>query len=80
MHHKATVDYAKAKGMIVISDVKRNDIGSTAGCYSKAYLSGVQVGNKKITAFDSDYITVNGYQANSQGKYPSLPLMDYLFF
>ncbi len=61
MAFKKTVDYAKAKGMIVISDVKRNDIGSTAGCYSKAYLSGVQVGNKKITAFDSDYITVNGY-------------------
>lgn len=61
MAFKKTVDYAKSKGMIVISDVKRNDIGSTAGCYSKAYFSGVQVGNKKITAFDSDYITVNGY-------------------
>ncbi len=58
---KQTIDYAKSKGMIVIADVKRNDIGSTAGCYSKAYLSGVQVGSKKITAFDSDYITVNGY-------------------
>lgn len=58
---KETVDYAKSKGMIVIADVKRNDIGSTAGCYSKAYLSGVQVGGKKITAFDSDFITVNGY-------------------
>ncbi len=58
---KQTVDYAKSKGMIVIADVKRNDIGSTAGCYSKAYLSGVEVAGKKITAFDSDYITVNGY-------------------
>lgn len=58
---KQTIDYAKSKGMIVIADVKRNDIGSTAGCYSKAYLSGVQVGDKKTTAFDSDYITVNGY-------------------
>lgn len=58
---KQTVDYAKSKGMIVIADVKRNDIGSTAGCYSKAYLSGVEVAGKKITAFDSDYITVNAY-------------------
>ena len=58
---KQTVDYAKSKGMIVIADVKRNDIGSTAGCYSKAYLSGVEVAGKKIIAFDSDYITVNGY-------------------
>ena len=58
---KQAVDYAKSKGMIVIADVKRNDIGSTAGCYSKAYLSGVEVAGKKIIAFDSDYITVNGY-------------------
>ncbi len=58
---KQTVDYAKSKGMIVIADVKRNDIGSTAGCYTKAYLSGVEVAGKKIIAFDSDYITVNGY-------------------
>ena len=58
---KQTIDYAKSKGMIVIADVKRNDIGSTAGCYSKAYLSGVEVAGKKIIAFDSDYITVNGY-------------------
>ena len=58
---KQTVDYAKSKGMIVIADVKRNDIGSTAGCYSKAYLSGVEEKKKKIIAFDSDYITVNGY-------------------
>lgn len=56
-----TCDYAAEKGMLVIADVKRNDIGSTAGCYSKAYLSGVTVGNKKINAFNTDFITVNGY-------------------
>lgn len=58
---KETCDYATEKGMLVIADVKRNDIGSTAGCYSKAYLSGVTVGNKKINAFNTDFITVNGY-------------------
>lgn len=56
-----TIKYAKQKGLIVIADVKRNDIGSTAGCYSKAYLSGVEVAGKKITPFESDFITVNGY-------------------
>lgn len=58
---KETCDYATEKGMLVIADVKRNDIGSTAGCYSKAYLSGVTVGNKRLNAFSTDFITVNGY-------------------
>lgn len=58
---KETCEYATEKGMFVIADVKRNDIGSTAGCYSKAYLSGVTIGNKKINAFNTDFITVNGY-------------------
>ena len=35
---KETCDYAKSKGMIVIADIKRGDIGSTAAGYSNAYL------------------------------------------
>lgn len=58
---KATIDYAKSRGLIVIADVKRNDIGSTAACYSKAYLSGINLNGRVITPFDSDFITVNGY-------------------
>jgi len=50
---KDTVDYAKEKDMLVIADGKRNDIGSTAEAYSKAYLGeGV---------FDVDCLTVNPY-------------------
>jgi orotidine-5'-phosphate decarboxylase len=56
-----TVNYAKGRGMYVISDCKRNDIGSTAGCYSKAYLGTTNVNGKKIKAFPSDMLTVNGY-------------------
>lgn len=56
-----TIEYAKSKGLIVIADVKRNDIGSTAGCYSKAYLSGTKVAGKTVVPFESDFITVNGY-------------------
>lgn len=56
-----TIKYSRAKGLLVISDVKRNDIGSTAACYSKAYLGGVDVNGKKFTPFDSEFITVNGY-------------------
>lgn len=58
---KETIDYAKSRGLIVIADIKRNDIGSTAACYSKAYLGGIKLNGKVITPFESDFITVNGY-------------------
>jgi len=48
-----TMDYAKNKGMLVILDCKRNDIGSTANAYANAYL------NDGI--YNADAITVNGY-------------------
>jgi orotidine-5'-phosphate decarboxylase len=56
-----TINYAKGRGMYVIADCKRNDIGSTAGCYSKAYLGSTNVNGKKIKAFPADMLTVNGY-------------------
>lgn len=56
-----TVNYARKKGLIVIADCKRNDIGSTASCYSKAYLGSTQIGSKKFKAFPADMLTVNGY-------------------
>ena len=56
-----TVNYAKAKGLFVIADCKRNDIGSTAKCYSTAYLNETEVNGKKIKAFPADMLTVNGY-------------------
>ncbi len=58
---KKTLEMAKERGLIVISDIKRNDIGSTATCYSNAYIGGVNVGGKRFTAFESDFITVNAY-------------------
>ena len=59
-----TLSYAGENGIVTIADVKRNDIGSTAGAYSKAYLSGVTLGGKKITPFESDFIYENGYQGS----------------
>lgn len=58
---KKTVDYCKEKGLIVIGDVKRGDIGSTSAAYAVGHLGKVQVGSKKIAAFDEDFITVNPY-------------------
>lgn len=48
-----TCKYAKEKGMIVILDAKRGDIGSTSKAYSNAYLT-----NREFLA---DFLTVNPY-------------------
>ena len=56
-----TLKYATAKGLVVIADAKRNDIGSTASCYAKAFLGETQVNDSTLKAFPSDYVTVNGY-------------------
>lgn len=69
-----TVKYAGKKGMLVMTDAKRNDIGATAECYAKAYLGETAVGDKTYTAFDSDFLTVNGY-LGSDGIKPFLGWM-----
>jgi len=58
---KKTCDYARKKGMYVIVDGKRNDIGSTADAYSAAYLGSVRIGSKECFPFNADALTVNAY-------------------
>ena len=59
---KETCKYAKEKGMIVIADAKRGDIGSTAKGYSNAYLGYTSIGKENISVFDNiDFLTVNPY-------------------
>lgn len=65
---------AESKGLIVMTDAKRNDIGATAECYAKAYLGETAVGGKTYTAFDSHFLTVNGY-LGSDGIKPFLGWM-----
>ena len=57
-----TISYAKEKGMYVILDGKRNDIGKTAEAYAGAYLSKVNAGEIVVeNELESDGLTVNGY-------------------
>jgi len=56
-----TIDYAKSKGLIVIGDIKRGDIASTAEAYSNAHLGLTDVDGEKSAVFQSDFITVNPY-------------------
>ncbi len=68
---KRTVDYAKEKGLYVIMDAKRGDIGSTAEGYSDAYLGTVSVGGTEFAPFDCDCLTINAY-LGSDGIKPFL--------
>lgn len=56
-----TVDYCHEKGLVVIGDVKRGDIGSTSAAYATGHLGKVQIGSKSYRAFDEDFATVNPY-------------------
>ena len=56
-----TVDYCQKKGLIVIGDVKRGDIGSTSAAYAAGHLGRVKVGNTMCSGFHTDFITVNPY-------------------
>lgn len=56
------VAYAKEKGLYVIMDAKRGDIGTTCEAYAQAYLGGLQLDEETtIAPFDCDSVTVNGY-------------------
>lgn len=72
-----TIKYAHKKGMYVIADVKRNDIGTTATAYAEAYLGAILIGNRKIAAFNADSATVNAY-LGTDGIKPFVDVcMDY---
>ncbi|WP_407723584.1 orotidine-5'-phosphate decarboxylase [Ruminococcus sp. JL13D9] len=56
-----TIAYAQSKGMFVMTDGKRNDIGTTMEAYAAAHLGTTVVDGEEISAFGADALTVNGY-------------------
>ncbi len=56
-----TVRYAKTKGLLVIADGKRNDIGTTAEAYATAYLGKTDIYGNETESFGCDALTVNAY-------------------
>lgn len=59
--YEKTVRYCQEKGLLVIGDAKRGDIGSTSAAYATAHLGKVKVGSSVCTAFNTDFLTVNPY-------------------
>ena len=58
---KKTVDYCKEKGLVVIGDIKRGDIGSTSAAYAVGHIGKVKVGSKIYAPFYEDFVTVNPF-------------------
>ncbi len=59
--YKKTVDYCQEKGLLVIGDAKRGDIGSTSAAYASAHIGNVKVGKNTFAGFGTDFLTVNPY-------------------
>ncbi|MCI1722001.1 MAG: orotidine-5'-phosphate decarboxylase [Lachnospiraceae bacterium] len=58
---RKTVEYCHQKGLLVIGDVKRGDIGSTSAAYATAHLGKIEIGGKSFEPFGEDFATVNPY-------------------
>lgn len=58
---KKTCNYAKFKGMMVIADIKRGDIGTTAAGYSNAFIGKTPIGDEAYSIYDVDFVTLNPY-------------------
>ena len=61
MAFQKTVDYCHEKGLVVIGDVKRGDIGSTSAAYATGHIGKVSIGSKTYSTFSEDFATVNPY-------------------
>ena len=55
-----TIEYAKEKGLIIIGDVKRGDIASTAAAYA-GHIEGVTIEGNHFDLWKEDSVTLNPY-------------------
>ncbi len=57
-----TVAYAKSKGLVVIEDAKRNDIGNTAQAYAAGHLGCVELLDGSLSlSINADFLTVTPF-------------------
>jgi len=64
MAYKKTLDYCHEKGLLVIGDAKRGDIGSTSTAYAIGHLGRVKIGSTEIAPIDTDFLTINPYMGS----------------
>jgi len=59
--YERTIKYCKEKGLVVMGDAKRGDIGSTSAAYATGHIGKITIGSKTYAPFDEDFLTVNPY-------------------
>ena len=72
---KKTVDYCHKKGLVVIGDIKRGDIGSTSEAYALGHIGSSVIGGTEYRGFDEDFVTVNPY-LGSDGVMPFIKVCE----
>lgn len=55
-----SIEYAKSKGMVIIGDIKRGDISSTAAAYA-AHIGGTDIDGAEFDPWKEDWVTINPY-------------------
>ena len=55
-----TAAYAQSRGLLVIGDIKRGDISSTAQAYA-AHIGGTEAGGQRLYPWPEDAVTLNPY-------------------
>lgn len=63
-----TISYAQEKGLFVISDIKRGDIGSTSQAYAIGHLGEVDILGTKHRPFHADALTINPYLGDDSNR------------
>lgn len=56
-----TIEYAREKGLVVIGDIKRSDIASTAQAYADGHIGVAPVEEEKYEVYREDFVTLNPY-------------------
>jgi orotidine-5'-phosphate decarboxylase len=56
-----TINYAKNKGLVIIGDIKRSDIASTATSYAEGHIGLVKVEDQTFEVYKEDFITLNPF-------------------
>lgn len=56
-----TIEYARSKGLIIIGDIKRSDIASTAQAYADGHIGRAVVEDEEYEIFKEDFVTLNPY-------------------
>ncbi|MDO4621623.1 MAG: orotidine-5'-phosphate decarboxylase [Eubacteriales bacterium] len=62
--YERTVSYCQSKGLVVVGDIKRGDIGSTSAAYAAGHMGRVKVGSREYTGFHEDFCTLNPYMGS----------------